>query len=123
MICTSSKSRRYTDVVVAALLVLVPVAQAANPSETVTTMADAVIRTLKDDGLDRAAKRARVEEIVYGAVDFETLSRLVMARNWPRLDAGQQAEFRREFKRHLSATYGRRVDSYANETVEVTGRA
>jgi phospholipid transport system substrate-binding protein len=98
-----------------------PLVAAATPSATVTTMADAVIRVLKEDGLAKAARRAKVEEIVYGAVDFDTLSRLVMARNWQRLDAAQQDEFRREFKRHLSATYGRRVDSYSNETVEVTG--
>jgi len=122
MICTSTKSRRFTDLV-AVLCVAVPMAAGAatSPRETVTTMADQVIRTLKDDTLTTAAKRAAVEKIVYGAVDFDTLSRLVMARNWTRLNGTQQDQFRKDFKQHLSATYGRRVDSYANEVVEVTG--
>jgi len=108
--------------VLIALVVSVPLAAvAATPRDTVTTMADAVIQALKTDGLSKAERRAKVENIVYGAVDFETLSRLVMARNWARLDPAQQDEFQREFKRHLSATYGRRVDSYSNETVDVTG--
>lgn len=121
MICISTKTRPSIEVALLALALAVPAAAATPPRDTVTTMADAVIRTLKDPALEGAARRERVEGIVYGAVDFETLSRLVLARNWSRLSAAQQEEFRREFKKHLSATYGRRVDNYSNETVEVTG--
>jgi len=122
MTCTSMKTRRFTDLLAAVALALPITAMgAASPADTVKTMADAVIHVLKDDGLTKAAKRHRVEDIVYGAVDFDTLSRLVMARNWPRLTPAQQAEFLQEFREHLSATYGRRVDSYSNETVDVTG--
>lgn len=125
MTCTSTKSRRSADLALALALVLPLSAAAATPtptpSETVKTMADAVIRVLKDDTRSTAEKRAEVERIVYGAVDFDTLSRLVMARNWSRLTPAQQDEFEREFRRHLSATYGRRVESYSNETVDVTG--
>lgn len=123
MTCTSTTMRRLPEILLA-LAVALPLAGAAAPAtprETVTAMADAVIRTLKDPSLDRAARRARVESIVYGAVDFETLSRLVLARNWTRFTPAQRAAFEEEFKRHLSATYGRRVDSYSNEVVEVTG--
>lgn len=119
---TSSKKICWSS---AALALLLGVALAApavtSPRETVTAMADEVITVLKDDGLASAAKRRRIEAIVYAAVDFDILSRLVMARNWARLDAQQQDEFLREFRRHLSATYGKRIDSYSNETVEVTG--
>lgn len=115
------KSLRYTEILCALALAAPVAAFASTPRETVTTMADAVIAVLKEDALSKAAKRDKVEEIVYDAVDFDTLSRLVMARNWGRLDAAQQAEFEKEFKRHLSATYGRRVDDYSNEVVEVTG--
>jgi phospholipid transport system substrate-binding protein len=121
MTCTSTKSRRCADLALALALVLPLSAAAATPRETVTTMADAVIKVLKGDTRSTADKRAEVERIVYGAVDFDTLSRLVMARNWSRLSPAQQDEFRREFRRHLSTTYGRRVESYSNETVDVTG--
>lgn len=126
MTSTSTKMHRFIDRVAVLAVVVIPVAAsvaaaALPPREAVTTMADAVIRVLQEDGLAKSVRRSRVEEIVYGAVDFETLSRLVMARNWARLDDAQQQEFKREFKRHLSATYGRRVDSYSNEVVEVTG--
>lgn len=126
MTSTTTKTRRSTERGLALALAVALGAPAgalagASPSDTVKTMSDAVIHVLKDDTLSKAAKRSRVEEIVYGAVDFETLSRLVMARNWVRLTPAQQDEFRREFRRHLTATYGRRVDSYSNETVDVTG--
>src|SRR5205823_5743880 len=46
---------------------------------------------------------------------------LVLARNWGRLSADQQAEFVRLFKAHLALTYGRSIESYSNEKVEVVG--
>lgn len=119
---TSSKKICWSSAALALLLGAALTAPAArSPRDTVTAMADEVITVLKDDGLASAAKRRRIEAIVYAAVEFDILSRLVMARNWARLDAQQQDEFLREFRRHLSATYGKRIDSYSNETVEVTG--
>src|SRR2546429_364106 len=43
------------------------------------------------------------------------------ARNWGRLSAAQQAEFVRLFKEHVALTYGRSIESYNNEKVEVVG--
>jgi phospholipid transport system substrate-binding protein len=94
-------------------------AAATEPAAVVTKLADDVIAVLKQDDLSTAAKRERLEGLVLASVDFDTLSRLVMARNWSRLSEPQQGEFRREFKRHLSATYGRRIDNYQNETVHI----
>jgi len=56
-----------------------------------------------------AENRVReVEEIAYDIFDFTTMSKLVLARNWRKLDKEQRAEFVREFKRNLSRTYGTR---------------
>jgi phospholipid transport system substrate-binding protein len=79
------------------------------------------VAVLKDDASGSAAKRGRIEQIVYANVDFDTMSRLVLARNWSRFDADEQRRFRDEFKRHLSVTYGRSIDSYKNEEVVLTG--
>ncbi len=94
-------------------------AAAATPSEVVDAMAGQVLATLRDTSLESAARRAKVEEIIYAHVDFETLSRLVMARNWKRLSAAQQVEFKELFRRHLSDTYGENVDNYRNENVAI----
>ena len=114
---------RYCAVVaVAVLLAKIAVAQASEaPAAVVEETTNSVIGVLAQQGLGSDEKRRRVEEIVYAHVDFETLSRLVLARNWNRFSSEQQKEFVAEFKRHLSLTYGKRVDSYKNERVVVVG--
>jgi phospholipid transport system substrate-binding protein len=53
--------------------------------------------------------------------DFDTISRLVLARNWPKLSAKQQADFVVEFKRHLSGTYWKTLEDYRDRDVAVDG--
>ena len=64
---------------------------------------------------------AQIEEIAYELFDFTTMSKLVLARNWRKLDKEKRAEFVREFKRNLSRTYGTRLDRYDQENIEVFG--
>jgi phospholipid transport system substrate-binding protein len=45
----------------------------------------------------------------------------VLARNWSRFSPAQQQEFMQEFQDHLAAIYGRRLDDYRNEKVEIVG--
>jgi phospholipid transport system substrate-binding protein len=107
-----------------ALLAAAPAAFAAetqDPKAVIQDTANQVIAVLKDGSLDSAAKRTRIEDVAYQRFDFPTVSRLVLARNWSRLTPEQQERFVDEFKRHLSVTYGRNIDSYRNETVEITG--
>lgn len=96
-------------------------ADGAAPRAVVQQVTDDAVRILKDKALAPDQKRHRLEEVVYASVDFDTLSRLVLARNWTRLSPPQQEEFVREFREHLSMTYGRRIDSYRNEEVRITG--
>jgi phospholipid transport system substrate-binding protein len=99
------------------------VAQAASaPEVVVEQMAGQALEVLRDKSLDTTAKRGRLEEIVYRNIDFETLSKLVMARNWRKLSPSQKQEFMREFKKHLSTTYGNNVDNYRNESVKILGQ-
>ena len=116
-----SISRVWTSSVAAALLLAntLPALGAQSPSEVVTSTSESVIAVLKQPGLSKADKRTKIEDIVLKSVDFDTLSKLTMARNWTKLTPAQQEEFRQEFRRHLSATYGRRIDDYRNETVTV----
>jgi phospholipid transport system substrate-binding protein len=63
----------------------------------------------------------QIEEIAYEVFDFTTMSKLVLAREWRKLDKEKRAEFVREFKLHLSNTYGTRLDRYEQEKIEVFG--
>ena len=82
---------------------------------------DAVVAVLADKSLTADQKRAKIQDIVYDHFDFNTLARLVLARNWKQLSPEQQKDFVEEFKKHLSMTYGKNVETYNNERAEVTG--
>jgi phospholipid transport system substrate-binding protein len=120
---------RRLATLVAALLLLAPTprtfatdapAEGANtPRGVVRATTSAVVDVLANHGLSAEQKRHEIENIVYARVDFPTLSRLVLASNWNRLSDAQRKEFMEEFRRNLSATYGRNVESYHNEKVTV----
>jgi ABC-type transporter MlaC component len=53
-----------------------------SPSQVVDGLAGQVIPILRNASLSSDQKRDRIEQIAYQAMDFETLSKLVLARNW-----------------------------------------
>ena len=91
----------------------------AEAKTTVRMTLDEVVRVLKDVSLSPEQKRERTEEIAYKRFDFETISRLVLARNWRRMSAEQRSEFVIVFKRHLSLTYGDTLQEYQDETFTI----
>lgn len=110
--------------VVASLIATLPLGAARGedgPRTVVERTTTAVIGVLADTSLSSEQKRSKIEEVVYANVDFPTLSRLVLARNWKRLTAAQRAEFLNEFKQHLSVTYGKNIEDYKNERVAILG--
>ena len=96
-------------------------AEPSGPSAVIREMADAVVAVLNDAALDTAQRRQRIEDIAMQSFDFDTISRLALGRNWKSLSGGQQEEFRREFRALLSESYGRRIDRYDQEKVEILG--
>lgn len=119
-----TKSSRIALAAIAlATLVLAPFARAENeePKQVVEQITGKVIEVLANDSLATEQKRAKVQDIVYAWVDFETMSRLVLARNWKRLSEAQQKDFVEQFRQHLSNTYGKNVDGYRNEKVKILG--
>ena len=107
------------------LLLLLPRPGAAAATDAATelvrTTLDSVLAVLRDKGMPAEQRRTKVEAIAYTNFDFETISKLVLARNWPKLSAKQQGDFVVEFKRHLSATYWKTLEDYRNEKVVVEG--
>jgi len=91
------------------------------PTAIVQQTSDEVVAVLANKSLSADQKRHDVQDIVYKYFDFETLSRLVLARNWKQMTPQQQADFVEEFKRHLSMTYGKNVESYNDERAVVIG--
>jgi phospholipid transport system substrate-binding protein len=80
---------------------------------------DEVISVLKDKGKPTTERQQSIEQIAYARFDFERMSKLVLAKNFKSMSDAQKDGFAQEFKKHLSLTYGRRLDAYSNEKIEV----
>ena len=119
---------------IAALLVFwsAPVARAAEPEavelEEVSGARAAiddtvakVLLVLKNGDLSLEEKRIAIEMIARVRFDFYVVSRLVLAKNWKRFSPEQRKVFESEFKIFLAQEYGRRLDDYENQGVEVLG--
>ena len=113
------------SLVAASLLGLATAAAASvpapTPREVIERTARQVLAVLDDPSLDHDARIHRIERIADARFDFRTVARLVLARHWRQLTAEQRDEFVREFKRHLSVTYGRNLDLYSHQSVEILG--
>ena len=100
------------------------VTSAAASSEArlvVEETAQQVLDVLADKQASTGNRLERLERIAEERFDFDTISRLVLARNWKKLSEPQRAEFIREFKSYMSRNYGNRIDGYTEEKVDVFG--
>ena len=85
---------------------------------TLSDTVDEVLGVLRDaDGTD--AKLVRLEAITDRRFDFPRMTKLVLGRNRKKLSEEQQVEFQHEFKRHLTITYGNRIEGFAGEQIEI----
>jgi phospholipid transport system substrate-binding protein len=122
---TSRNSRRLAFRAALALgLALLAAAALAAPADDArrameTTVAD-VLAILGDGSLSQQVKRDRIQAIAFERFDFETMSKLVLKRDWKKFDETQQQDFVTEFREHLSARYGENIGRYENEKVQVT---
>ena len=79
-----------------------------------------VMEILAKSELPAEVRRDRIAEIAYENFDFETMSKLVVARPWRNFTKGQRSEFIASFKTHLARSYGRRLGRYdSTQVVEV----
>jgi phospholipid transport system substrate-binding protein len=98
-----------------------PAGAAETPRAVIQAITDDALKVLDDRSLDTETKRHRLEDIVYARLDFDTMTRLVLARNFTTFTPDQRTEFTQLFREHLSLTYGRSIESYNNDRVEITG--
>jgi len=89
------------------------------PRDLIDDAAGKIVAILADTDQPSETRVSQIEEIAYDIFDFTTMSKLVLARNWRKLDKEQRADFVREFKRNLSRTYGTRLDRYDQENIEI----
>src|SRR5262245_43016594 len=68
-------------------------AAAHTPKEVVCQVSESLIPVLQQKDLSAGAKREKIRNIVVGYVDFPTMARLILARNWNGLDDAKKKEF------------------------------
>lgn len=122
------KHSRYGRVPVACFLILflsVPLGEASETASpalfVIEDTVEAVVAVLRTKGLSTQQRRAQIENIAYKRFDFESMSRTVLGRSWERLSPAQQEEFTKEFRDCLARYYGKRLELYDNQSVEVLG--
>ena len=91
------------------------------PKKLIDETAQRIVAILKRKDEPADKRVSEIQSIAYEIFDFTTMSKLVLARNWRKMPKAQRAEFVREFKHHLSRTYGTRLDRFDQERVDVTG--
>jgi phospholipid transport system substrate-binding protein len=89
------------------------------PEEVVRQTVDEVVAILQDPALDDQERRTRIEALAYERFHFETVSRLVLGRDWRRFTEAQRQEFMVEFRLLLSRSYGERINRYEQEKVDI----
>ena len=94
---------------------------AGEPTERIKETTDKIIAVLTDPALsaaDRAAERRRiVREAVDERFDWETISRMALARHWRKRTDEEKREFIQLFGKLLERTYMNKVENYSGEKV------
>ena len=80
-----------------------------------------VLGVLRDKSRTAGQRRLELEKIAHARFDFRTMARLVLARDWKRLDSEKRDEFVDQFTTYLANDYGSRIDRYQQEQVKVLG--
>ena len=109
-------------VLVASLLGQAPTLQAAmEPMQQIKETVDRIIAVLKDKQLAvpemRASRRAKVEELVDGAFDFQEMAQKTLSGTWETMSAPQQKEFVDLLARMVKQRYIGKIDSYTGQEV------
>ncbi len=100
-------------------------ATAATPPDSAKALIEKtvvqVLDVLRDKSRSAAQRRLELEKIAHERFDFRTMARLVLARDWKRLDAAKRDEFVDHFTTYLANDYGSRIDRYQEQDVKVMG--
>ncbi len=90
-----------------------------SPEDVIRSTAAKVIEVLADKGRSTDQKKSTLDGYLDTCCDFETISKLVMAKNWRSLSGEQQKEFVTLFRQYLVTTYGDNIENYKGETVDI----
>ena len=102
----------------AAMLITSTAIAEPTPTDEVRSSVEAVIALLKDDQLDREARRDRMREVIDKRFDFRAMSQRTLATNWKKASDAEKQKFTELFAELIQNSYVSKIESYTNETVE-----
>lgn len=106
----------------AASLVITGQANAeTNPQNAVETSVDAILGILKDDALDKTAKREKMRSVISERFDFRAMSQRTLATNWKKLSDDQKQHFTGLFSQLIENSYVGKLEAYTDESVHYPG--
>jgi len=91
------------------------------PEELLQTVTDQVLELIRRDPdilVDQVRLRAIASELILPHIDFKTLSRWVLGKNWRRATPDQRNRFILQFRELLLNSYLRSVTGYRDNTVQ-----
>ena len=93
-------------------------AETANPGQVVKKTIDQVLTVLGDGSLSEDQKQKFIYQAVSKQIDFNSMSRRILATNWDTATNEQQAKFVFLFEKILLTDYWARIRNYSGERVE-----
>jgi len=94
-------------------------AATATPSERVEETVNKVLEVLQKTDLDAQQRRDQVREIVRQRFDYESMSQVILGKNWRAATQVQRDQFTTLFRELLEQTYFSAMDSYNDQKVRM----
>jgi len=88
------------------------------PMEQVRSTVDGILETLKNNGMDKDAKRLKIRDLIKKRFYFRAMSQRTLATNWRKASKEEQQAFTDLFSQLLEKTYMGKIEAYTDEEVE-----
>jgi phospholipid transport system substrate-binding protein len=91
----------------------------AAPEAYVRGIGDKIIGVLNASDTPRPERLGAIRKIFAAEIDFDLVSKFVLGRHWRNTAPKQRAEFRKVYKRYVTARYAGMLMNYGGETFAV----
>ncbi|GAB4166356.1 MAG: ABC transporter substrate-binding protein [Geothermobacteraceae bacterium] len=109
--------RNLIAIIVTAILLLPGPVLAATPTQEISATVDKILNLLRDQTIDKEARRQTLTATIEARFDFDTMARSTLGKHWRKATPEQQQHFKALFSKLLESTYLGRIEAYTNETV------
>ena len=91
------------------------------PTDDVRTSVEAIMKILKNEQLDKEAKRTQMSTVINKRFDFRAMSQRTLATNWKKTTDDEKQQFVGLFSQLIENSYVGKIESYTNEKVDYPG--